>query len=100
MRECLTNHHRRIQNVGKGGILSRFDYKIQYVKGKLNKVADALSRYFESDTWFDVYPPSTYVNADVRIDKDLDDIPSDRQREIKTKSIEFHAIRMINTLEA
>jgi len=45
--------------------LSRFDFDIRYIKGKLNKVADCLSRYYESDTWYDVYDVSEYVDADI-----------------------------------
>ena len=29
--------------------MSKFDFDITYVKGELNKVADCLSRYYESD---------------------------------------------------
>ena len=43
-----------------------FDYNIQYMKGQLNKVADALSWYYKSDTWYDVYPPDKYVNVVMR----------------------------------
>ena len=64
--------------------LSRFDFDIRYVKGETNKVADALSRYFESDTWEDTIPPEEFVNADVRLDPDLDDVSWDREIEVKT----------------
>ena len=63
--------------------LSRFDFDIRYVKGEMNKVADALSRYFESDTWEDTVPPEEFVNADAQLDPDLDDIPWDWEVEIK-----------------
>jgi len=58
--------------------LSRFNFDIRYIKGKLNKIADCLSRYYESDTWYDVYDISEYVNADVRLDPTLDDVPWNR----------------------
>jgi hypothetical protein len=35
--------------------LSRFNFYIQYVKGSSNKVADSLSRYYQSDTEDDEY---------------------------------------------
>jgi hypothetical protein len=62
--------------------LSRFDFDITYVKGELNKVADCLSRYYENDTPADVYEPYEYVNADVRIDKNGDDLPLQRYKEV------------------
>jgi hypothetical protein len=72
--------------------LTRFDFDIHYIKGKLNKVADCLSRYYESDTWYDVYNVSEYVDADVRLNPTLDDVPWNRLQEIKDRTIEMHAI--------
>jgi hypothetical protein len=62
--------------------LSRFDFDIRYIKGINNKVADALSRYYESDAIHEYHEPHEYVNADIRIDKNLDDLPQGRIEEL------------------
>ncbi|KAF8221662.1 hypothetical protein L208DRAFT_1063040, partial [Tricholoma matsutake] len=46
--------------------LSHFDFDIHYVKGKLNKVADALSRYYQFDSWDDAPLVQHYVFTDVQ----------------------------------
>ena len=74
--------------------LSRFDFDIQYIRGKLNKVADCLSHYYESNTWYNVYDISEYVDADVWLDPTLDDVPWNQLREIKDRTVEMHAIRV------
>jgi hypothetical protein len=79
--------------------LSRFDTDIKYVKGSLNKVADALSRYYANDTWYDTHPQSDYVNADVRLDREGDDLTQDRRKEVQEDVVKLHALRVANTLE-
>ncbi|KAG6805261.1 hypothetical protein H0H92_016067, partial [Tricholoma furcatifolium] len=73
--------------------MSRFNFDITYVKGELNKVADCLSRYFESNTPDDVYDPYAYVRADVRIDPEGDDLPLPRYQEVKERVVELRAMR-------
>ena len=56
---------------------------IQYVDGNSNKVADALSRYYETDDWTTLRRDTELVSADIRVDPDMDDMPIDRRREIE-----------------
>ncbi|KAJ3011386.1 hypothetical protein NUW54_g2190 [Trametes sanguinea] len=63
--------------------LAQFQYDITYVPGKLNKVADCLSRYYENDTVDDHTEEWEYVNADVRLDPDGDTLPFSRAIELK-----------------
>lgn len=79
--------------------LSRFNYDIHYVKGALNKVADALSRYYESDTWYDVHPITSYVDADVCLDPDHEDLPTDRSQEVRKDAVKVNAIRVIDDIQ-
>ena len=72
--------------------LSRFDFDITYIKGYLNKVADCLSRYYESDTMANVYQPHNYVQADIRIDPSGEDLHDQCYREAMSKVIELQAI--------
>jgi hypothetical protein len=61
--------------------LARFDFDIIYIKGESNLVADALSRYYESDQWDDPQISTQYVNADSRLDPEGEDLPWDRFEE-------------------
>lgn len=74
--------------------LSRFDAEIEHVPGKENKVADCLSRYYESEPPDVLHPPHDYVNADVRLDRNLDFLPDVRREEV-LKLVEEVAIRAL-----
>ena len=52
-----------------------FDYDITYVKGETNLVADVLSRYYENDKWDESSDRSLYVNADIQLDPNGEDLP-------------------------
>ncbi|KAF8697707.1 hypothetical protein AX14_001296 [Amanita brunnescens Koide BX004] len=54
--------------------LSHFDFKMQYLKGEKNKVADSLSHYFASDKLGERHNMSAYINANSRLDPDSEDL--------------------------
>jgi len=64
--------------------LSRFDFDIRYIKGPDNEVADSLSWYYRNDTKEDNMPFHCYVNTDIRLDPEGDDLPWGRMPEICT----------------
>jgi len=55
--------------------LTKFDFDIRYIKGTLNKVVDVLSIYYEHDYWTSMPELHDYINADVRLDPEHDDLP-------------------------
>ena len=63
--------------------LARFDYDITYVQGETNLVADALSRYYESDNWDEVKDAPQYVSVDAWLDPEGEDLPWDRFEETR-----------------
>ncbi|KAG6892705.1 hypothetical protein C0993_003198 [Termitomyces sp. T159_Od127] len=73
--------------------MSQYQFDITYVKGELNKVADCLSRYFESDTRDDVHDVHDFVQADKRIDPDGEDLPLHRFQEIAERHVEIRAMQ-------
>lgn len=76
--------------------LSRFDKTITYIPGKLNKVADCLSRYHENDTLDDITEEFDYVNADLRLDPQGEDLPFSRLIEIRAARVLRRSSRLAN----
>ena len=72
--------------------LSRFKFDITYIKGDLNKVADCLSHYYESDTVQDIHLYDEYVRADARIDLAGEELPAQRFKEITGRVIEIRSM--------
>jgi len=68
--------------------LVRFDFDIRYIKGTLNKVVDALSRYYEHNYWTNVPELHDYINDDIRLESEHGDLPRERTLEIKGQVIE------------
>src|ERR1700722_19745868 len=62
--------------------LSQFNYNIQYIKGTSNKVADNLSRYYQSDTDEDNHPSYDYITVDALLDPEGEDLPWIRMIEV------------------
>jgi hypothetical protein len=79
--------------------LSRFDFEIVHVEGIQNKVADCLSRLYENDEPSDEYPIEAYVNADVRLDPDLEDLGPLCSSEVQRDSIALFARRAKEPIE-
>lgn len=73
--------------------LARFDFDIRYVKSTLNKVADVLSRYYKHDYWMEVPEIQDYINADMRLDLDHDNLPWERFFEVEEGIIKSRVCR-------
>ena len=67
--------------------LSRFNYDTIHVDGDRNRVADALSRYYEYDTVEDKHPNKEFVKADEILDPEGELLPVERFVEIRTNAI-------------
>ncbi|KXN83102.1 hypothetical protein AN958_01830 [Leucoagaricus sp. SymC.cos] len=72
--------------------MSRFDFDITYVKGELNKIADCLSRYYESDKPGEVHSPRDYVQVDYRINPQGDDLPWQCVDEVNDLIVQINTI--------
>jgi len=77
--------------------LARFDSDIRYIKGTLNKVAGALSRYYKHDYWTSMPELHDYINADIRLDPEHDDLPREQVFEIEEQIIETRVQKMNST---
>src|SRR6202040_2807439 len=73
--------------------LSRFDYDIQYIKGTSNRVADSLSRYYQSDTVEDNHPSYDYITVDAQLDPEGEDLPWIRMIEVHAMSMRSRTLR-------
>src|ERR1700722_13582989 len=73
--------------------LSRFDYDIQYIKGTSNRVADSLSRYYQSDIVEDNHPSYDYITVDTQLDLEGEDHPWIRMIEVRAMSTRSRTLR-------
>lgn len=74
---------------------SRFNAEIKYVLGTENRVADALSRYYVSDTEGEDHPHDEYSHMDAFLDPEGDDLPRARWSEVRSAAVTTR--RMKNT---
>lgn len=81
----MSGRHIRWQNFFHG-----FKCNILYVEGNKNKVADALSRYYSSSSDEELHYDD-FVSADIRLDKNGDDLPLNRLEEAK-EMLNFHRL--------
>jgi hypothetical protein len=58
--------------------LSCFNFTTRHMPGKLNKVADLLSRYYLEDTPEDKHLDHIYVNADTHLDPEGEMLPAEQ----------------------
>ena len=72
--------------------MSKFKFDITYIKGDLNKVADCLSQYYESDTMQGVHMYNEYICADACIDPAGEDLPAQQFKEMTDQVIEIQAM--------
>ena len=67
--------------------LSQFNYDTIHVNGERNRVADALSRYYEYDTVEDIHPDKEFVKGNEVLDPDGELLPVKRFVEIQNNVI-------------
>ncbi|KAL1944124.1 hypothetical protein VTO73DRAFT_3309 [Trametes versicolor] len=74
--------------------LSRFNFEVVHVEGVQNKVADCLSRYYKNDAPDKLHPPQVYVNADLRLDPRMEELPKVRKEELEAE-VALRALREV-----
>jgi hypothetical protein len=62
--------------------LSRFDFKIEYIQGAKNIVADPLSRYYKNDSPDTLQNDFEHVTIDARLDPKHEDLSIERRKEL------------------
>lgn len=67
--------------------LSQFNFDIQYVKGKVNILADVLSRYYESDLLDERHSRQEYITTDSHLDKECDDMSKAHVAELEVEQL-------------
>ena len=66
----------------------------QDIKGTLNKVVDVLSRDYEHDYWTNVPELHDYINTNIRLDPEHDDLPREGTLKIEGQVIENRVQKM------
>ena len=66
--------------------------------GKLNKVADLLSRYYSEDTSEDKHPNHVYVNADAWLDPEGETLPAEQFVDLQATQL-WHSTRLKERVE-
>jgi hypothetical protein len=84
----LTKKHLSRRETRWVDYLSRFDFQILHIPGSENKVADCLSRYYESLPESTEIKDQEFVSIDRRLDPGGDDLPLSRRSEIRTLRIQ------------
>src|ERR1700678_3849688 len=77
-----TKAHAGPRQIRWSGYLERFRYTLHYVPGKSNKAADVFTRLYESSLRAN---NADYVQADVRLDPDGDELTTERLEESKRR---------------
>src|SRR6266481_5727187 len=64
--------------------LSRFNFTVKHVAGPTNRVADCLSRYYETDGPDEQHPAHEFVSVDAQLDPDGETLPAQRYVELRS----------------
>ena len=67
--------------------MDEFSFEPRHVAGTDNKVADALSRYYESDNADIFHPEINLMNADIRMNPHWEDLTNQRIGELLARRI-------------